>query len=215
MQDISIIIAKEIIKDCSVYEIRNYMFVSKEWHALTNYDQIWLNVIYNTFGRDLKDHNMIPETNSKKSYKSVFKQYYLEYKDLEVDYICTYCINQGFTELLKHIILKYNYHMLTNKENLLYYAAQEGLSEIVGLLLIDKFNPNSIGCSRRTPLHVACYNGHYETVKVLILNGANMEIRDPHGKAPRHIAKERGYKHIRILLIKAKTAKIYPNMVVW
>lgn len=45
-------------------------------------------------------------------------------------------------------------------------------------------SPTSSQEDLATPLHVACTNSHYEMVKLLLLNGANIHIKDANGMTP-------------------------------
>ena len=51
-----------------------------------------------------------------------------------------------------------------------------------------------------TPLHLACYLGHYEVVKFLFMNskekGIVLDVKDPHGYTPLHDACEKGHLEI-------------------
>ena len=52
-----------------------------------------------------------------------------------------------------------------------------------------------------TPLHIAVDNGHIELVKILIKNGAQVNIQNEHGIRPLHIAKYQNFRSITKLLI--------------
>eukprot|EP01120_Amphizonella_sp_Union-15-10_P001696 TRINITY_DN11845_c0_g1_i1.p1 TRINITY_DN11845_c0_g1~~TRINITY_DN11845_c0_g1_i1.p1 ORF type:complete len:130 (+),score=20.51 TRINITY_DN11845_c0_g1_i1:189-578(+) len=62
---------------------------------------------------------------------------------------------------------------------------------------------NVQGCSARTPLHCATFEGHIEIVELLLIHGASMEITDALEETPLHKAATRGhYKVLEILLTK-------------
>lgn len=82
-----------------------------------------------------------------------------------------------------------NYFSSNPQKNLLHEAASVGATGICAILL-KKTDPvvnigiNSLGPHSYTALHYACYNGHLETVKVLLDSGSNVTIKNDHGETP-------------------------------
>ncbi|MEX0940883.1 MAG: ankyrin repeat domain-containing protein [Candidatus Babeliales bacterium] len=76
--------------------------------------------------------------------------------------------------------------------------------EIVRLLLATA---NITTYYRDTPLHWASFNGHTEVVKLLLANGADIDIKDNNGHTPLHLALKKGHVEILQLLEKAAEEK--------
>jgi hypothetical protein len=53
-----------------------------------------------------------------------------------------------------------------------------------------------------SPLHAACFNGHYETVNLLLSHGAHVEAKDSLGSTPLHIACAKNRDRIVFILLK-------------
>ncbi len=69
-------------------------------------------------------------------------------------------------------------------------------------LLQQGFHPDSADYDRRTALHLACANGHTETVRVLLAAGADTSFRDNFGAQPLHEACRRGHDPLIDLLLR-------------
>ena len=69
-------------------------------------------------------------------------------------------------------------------------------------LLQQGFHPDSADYDRRTALHLACANGHTETVRVLLAAGADTGVRDNFGAQPLHEACRRGHDPLIDLLLR-------------
>lgn len=54
----------------------------------------------------------------------------------------------------------------------------------------------------RTPLHQAAMHGHILLTRLLLQNGADINLRDEYGKTPLHVAAEAGYFDIVELLVR-------------
>lgn len=69
----------------------------------------------------------------------------------------------------------------------LYLATKQGNLELARGLLIEGADPN-IKCSikekERAPLHIAAYLGQLKFVKLLVENGAKVDIKDDAGITP-------------------------------
>jgi ankyrin repeat protein len=70
------------------------------------------------------------------------------------------------------------------------YAAGEGRTEVVVLLLHAGIDPNAVYAHRLTALMWAAGYGHSETVQALLDAGAQTEPRDDRGKSALDIARE-------------------------
>lgn len=66
-------------------------------------------------------------------------------------------------------------------------AASNGELENVKKML-DKVDINSPDYDKRTALHLACSNGHFEVVEFLVSKGADPEVKDRWGNTPFHEA---------------------------
>jgi len=74
-----------------------------------------------------------------------------------------------------------------NLEEELLKAAREGDVEKVKDLLARGADPNAIKLGT-TPLHIAAGHGHFDIVKILVENGANVNAKDLMGFTPLHSA---------------------------
>lgn len=72
---------------------------------------------------------------------------------------------------------------------------------------VNVHSPNS----HRTPLHLAASKGKMEMVKILVENGANLEITNSDGKTPLYSAIESSRTDI-IKYLKSKGAKVTQDM---
>ncbi|KRX00575.1 Ankyrin repeat-containing domain [Pseudocohnilembus persalinus] len=61
---------------------------------------------------------------------------------------------------------------------LLHLATLPGFKIMILYLLQKGININQLNDFGSTPLHIACYNGHLSCVDILLLNGANMDIKN-------------------------------------
>ena len=66
----------------------------------------------------------------------------------------------------------------------LHYAADEGHTEVVELLIANGVEVNGKDEDGRIPLHFAANSGHKEVVELLIANGADVNARDDDGGTP-------------------------------
>lgn len=73
-----------------------------------------------------------------------------------------------------------NFHELTP----IHFAAQDGRTNLVILLLDYGANIDSVNSTNCTPLYFAVCGNHIETVKVLLSRGANVNIRDANHISP-------------------------------
>jgi len=80
-------------------------------------------------------------------------------------------------------------------------AANNGLFEIVEMLLNHGAKIESMSDKRHTSLYVACQNGHLPIVNLLIDKGADIETSDFDGWRPLHIACQLGHLPVVNLLI--------------
>ena len=80
----------------------------------------------------------------------------------------------------------------------LFDAAKEGnVGEVLRTLLSGADTSSKFGEDEETPLHVACWKGHLDAVRALLLVKADVEARDKDGWTPLHYACHEG--HIEIV----------------
>jgi len=93
----------------------------------------------------------------------------------------------------------------------LHFAASEGRLEVVKELItkpdIEKQPHSSL---LRTPLHMACMRGFTKVARVLILNGADKDVKDFDENTPLHCASEFG--HIECIIFLIKEAEVNPTI---
>jgi ankyrin repeat protein len=91
----------------------------------------------------------------------------------------------------------------------LHYAARDGFLSIVELLLKYKADAgarNSKMNGEETPLHLAAKAGHTATVKILVVNGANVNDKDSSGDTPLQEAVARGHHDTAAALLNEKAS---------
>lgn len=86
----------------------------------------------------------------------------------------------------------------------LHYAASYGFSNIVKLLLRNHAKLNATNLNFETPLHHASRHGNVDCIKVLLEQGANIEMKDKSGKLCLDLAIENYQKNACLELIKNK-----------
>ncbi len=84
----------------------------------------------------------------------------------------------------------------------LHYAANEGHTEVVELLLRHGARVDAVSSTQRTPLHVACNRGLKEIAAFLLAAGANVNAQDKDGNTPAHILSDGGWQEALELLLK-------------
>eukprot|EP01060_Flectonema_neradi_P030965 TRINITY_DN4597_c1_g1_i1.p1 TRINITY_DN4597_c1_g1~~TRINITY_DN4597_c1_g1_i1.p1 ORF type:complete len:478 (+),score=60.52 TRINITY_DN4597_c1_g1_i1:179-1612(+) len=92
-------------------------------------------------------------------------------------------------------------------------AAATGQCQVIHYLLRYKLvDPNVASLQGRTPLHVACSNGHYESA-VALLRHSGPNKKDYSGKTPFYVACEKGHtKIVKLLLSKDEVIRdVVPN----
>ena len=87
----------------------------------------------------------------------------------------------------------------TTRNNLLHWACEKGLLQIVEHLFIEnRFdNVNCVGSNMETPLHKASKYGRIEVVKYLINKGANVNAKNQKGETPLHLQIENFRVHLQ------------------
>jgi ankyrin repeat protein len=80
---------------------------------------------------------------------------------------------------------------------------KEDLKRLNAILLENDFiNLNYIDSEGQTPLHRSCKIGNIDIVKLLLNNGASLNLTNRHGWYPIHIASYFGYTNLVIYLIQ-------------
>lgn len=83
----------------------------------------------------------------------------------------------------------------------LHWAAKEGATKIVEILLARGARVNSTNRGDDTPLHLAAAHGHREIVIMLLRKAADVNFVNEHGNSPLHYACFWGYQDIAMDLI--------------
>jgi ankyrin repeat protein len=87
--------------------------------------------------------------------------------------------------------------------NALHYAAFEGRSEIVALLIAGGADVNLKAPNAHTALMLSAKRGHLETVRLLVGASADVTLKDPEGGSARDMALKAGQTDIAIFLEKS------------
>ncbi len=183
----------EIARHIFAFLPSNYLLVCRQLSKyilnLTNDIYIWNNLCHNTFG--------IP--NTKQWTEQNFKQYYLQSKKLETYDLLIWAIKNNCIGLLEKFITKNDASQIQIHENafpLIYIAAGCGLTNIVELLILNKYNlPDDIKIGWPTPLYIASQNGYYGTVNILIKHNADINYKYKNF-TPLYIASRNGHVDI-------------------
>ena len=83
----------------------------------------------------------------------------------------------------------------------LHFAAQNGHSETIEVLLRAGVSRDTRTKVDRTPLHVAAQEGHLDIVNLLVMHGADIDAKDLLRMTPLHWAVERGFADIAEALL--------------
>ncbi len=76
------------------------------------------------------------------------------------------------------------------------------MSEVVRLLIEKGADATAEDEDKKTPMHLAAFNGHVEVVRRLIEKGADATAEDKDKKIPLHLAAENGHLEVVRLLIE-------------
>ena len=91
-------------------------------------------------------------------------------------------------------------------------AAQEGHTDICGILLAHDSNVNEVEHeAKATALHYAAVNGHNVLVEVLLSWGAQVNQQNYLGTTPLHVACQEGHLLCVLTLLKAGASITLPN----
>mmetsp|Transcript_14672 Transcript_14672/g.27580 ORF Transcript_14672/g.27580 Transcript_14672/m.27580 type:complete len:239 (+) Transcript_14672:77-793(+) len=66
--------------------------------------------------------------------------------------------------------------------------------------VLETYLDEPASITKRTPLHAAAHNGFLQTVKELLSMGADRDAEDYLGKTPLHLARDRGWDEVVMLL---------------
>jgi len=94
----------------------------------------------------------------------------------------------------------------------LHLAASDNQLELLEFYLkFTDTNPDIPGCSARTPLHCASFEGHLECVKLLFSFGANMGWMDALDESCIHKAARKGQYYVLQYLLSRKPSRAVLN----
>ncbi len=77
-----------------------------------------------------------------------------------------------------------------------YTTAESNDEEVIQLFLMRGASINEADKNGETPLHLASWGGHLDTLQHLINNGANISTKDSSGKTPLDIARDKGHNNL-------------------
>ncbi|WP_341815970.1 ankyrin repeat domain-containing protein [Wolbachia endosymbiont (group B) of Idaea biselata] len=77
-----------------------------------------------------------------------------------------------------------------------YTTAESNDEEVIQLFLMRGASINEADKNGETPLHLASWGGHLDTLQHLINNGANIGTKDSSGKTPLDIARDKGHNNL-------------------
>ncbi|WP_265032114.1 ankyrin repeat domain-containing protein [Wolbachia endosymbiont (group A) of Merzomyia westermanni] len=77
-----------------------------------------------------------------------------------------------------------------------YTTAESSDEEVIQLFLMRGASINEADKNGETPLHLASWGGHLDTLQHLINNGANISTKDSSGKTPLDIARDKGHNNL-------------------
>ena len=94
----------------------------------------------------------------------------------------------------------------------LFAAAQNGHTDICGLLLAHGSNVNELVSNIKfTALHLAAAEGHNVLVEALLSWGAQVNQQDYHGSTPLHVACQEGHLRCVLTLLKERANLTLPT----
>ena len=92
-----------------------------------------------------------------------------------------------------------------SRETVLHYAASQGITEVVKILLkTGCFEVDVRDVDNKTPLHYAALNGADEVFQVLVENKADIDALDAVGATPLHFAVRWGSESIVKFILRNK-----------
>jgi len=99
------------------------------------------------------------------------------------------------------------------KRSLLYIAARNGHTNICDYLINKGLNVNDIQSTGSTPLHGAAYYGQTNVVKLLIIYGAQINIKNEYGHLPKDEAMTKDIKDLLMESEKDPIEKLYQSLI--
>lgn len=111
-------------------------------------------------------------------------------------------VYRAATEVAQVLIEKGADAIQDDDRGLLHFAAEQGHTGIVALLVKNGVSPDAKNClGKKTPLHLATDGGHDDTVQQLLESGADVNARDEKGQTPLHCAaKQNHHSTVRLLI---------------
>jgi len=126
-----------------------------------------------------------------------------------------YCVIGDCFSLMKEIEHEPNllYFKDPLKRSLLYIAARNGHSNICVYLINKGLDVNDIQSTGSTPLHGAVYYGQTETARILIIYGAQTNIKNEYGHLPKDEAMTKEIKNLLKESEKDPIEELYKKLI--
>lgn len=178
----------EILKYLPISSLLNCRRVCTKMFGLSHDPYVWDNLFDITYGKIRIDKTLWSE--------DYFKEHYIQMIGLTPQESLNFSIRRDCVGLGKSILLQHKeqpFGPLKGNSTFAYLAATRGLTEIVDLLLIHKYEkPDDTRFGDSSPLYVACQEDQLGVAKILIKHGANIEFKYRDGFTPLYVASQRG-----------------------
>ncbi|CAG8419070.1 unnamed protein product [Penicillium salamii] len=134
----------------------------------------------------------------------------IEHMDLFSQTALSRAVSKGFYDIVLLIFANSGSKLKTkgyfHRGTLLSMAARYDHLQIADFLIRNGCDVNSYGLDKLTALHYACLSGSEATARLLMGQGANLELKDRTGRSPLLCATTSGYTSIVMVLLDAGAA---------